>query len=81
MADPFTIDVDALTLGEYAAIEEITGMDYPEIFVALADEGVMSPKFLLALQLVAGSREDSSYTLEDAAAVRFLDLDRSGDDG
>lgn len=81
MADPFAIDTDSLTLGEYAAIEEVTGWDYPTIFTGLSGEGVTSPKFLLALQLVAGAREDPGYTLEDAAHVRFLDLNREEPDG
>ncbi len=81
MADPFTIDPDTLTLGEYAAIEEVTGWDYPRIFTALSGEGVTSPRFLLALQLVAGARETPGYTLEDAAQVRFLDLNREDDGG
>ena len=81
MADPFASDPDTLTLGEYAAIEEITGYDFPEIFTALGGEGVTSPRFLLALQLVAGARETPGYTLEDAAHVRFLDLNRETDNG
>ena len=81
MADPFTVDQDSLSLGEYATISEITGWDYPQIFAAFTGTGVLNPQFVLALQLIAGHREDPDYTLEDAANVRFLDLDQEAVDG
>jgi len=79
MADPFTLDQDSLTLGEYVTIEELTGWEFPRIFAGFTGEGVLSPKFLLALQFVAGRRVDPAYTLEDASRVVFLDLDRDED--
>ncbi len=82
MANPFLLDPDSLTLGEYAAIEEITDWTLPEIIVALSGEGVLrSAQFVLALTLIAGTRDDPEYTLEDAAKVKLVDLDLGDTDG
>lgn len=70
--NPFTVTAESLTVGELAAFEEITGLTIPET-VAGFQTGLAaeSATFLLALILVAGSREDPGFTLEDAAAVPF----------
>lgn len=75
MANPFTVTPDSLTLGELAAIEELTDWTIPEIMGAFVNgEGAQYASFMLALQLIAGKRDDKSYTLTDAGAVNYMDL-------
>ena len=75
MADLFTVTPDSLTLGELVAIEELTDWTIPEIMQAFVNgEGAQYASFMLALQLIAGTREDSSYSLPDAGAVTYMDL-------
>lgn len=75
MADPFTVGMLTLTLGELTAIWELTDWEIPEIVDAFTDNtGANNPAFLLALQLIAGRREDPAYTLIDAGAVIYVDL-------
>lgn len=73
--NPFTLDVDSLTLGELVVIEGITGLGTGDILAAFeGGVGVQSPKFLLALQSVVGARGADSYSLEDAMDVRLVDV-------
>ncbi len=75
MANPFTVTPDSLTLGELAALEELTDWTVPEIMAAFVNgEGAQYASFMLALQLIAGKRDDNSYTLRDAGAVNYMDL-------
>ena len=80
-ANPFQLDPDTLTLGEYAVIEDMTGLGFTEIIEGFATRAVTSPKFLLALQVVAGSRSSDLYSFDDAADTLLTDLDLGGDDG
>ncbi len=81
MANPFTVTPDSLTLGELAAIEELTDWTIPEIMSAFVNgEGAQHASFMLALQLIAGTREESSYTLTDAGSVNYMDLIPQPDD-
>ena len=75
MANPFTVQPDSLTLGELTAIEELTDWTIPDIMAAFVNgEGAQYASFMLALQLIAGKREDAAYTLVDAGAVVYMDL-------
>jgi len=77
----FTVTPDSLTLGELTAIEELTDWTIPEILVAFANgEGAQYASFMLALQLIAGKRDDTSFTLTDAGAVNYMDLIEQPDD-
>ncbi len=81
MANPFTVTAESLTLGELTAIEELTDWTIPEIMRAFVNgEGAQFASFMLALQLIAGTREESSYTVQDAGAVRYMDLIPQPDD-
>ena len=81
MANPFTVQPESLTLGELTAIEELTDWTIPEIMQAFRNgEGAQYASFMLALQLIAGTREESSYTVQDAGAVRYVDLIPEPDD-
>lgn len=76
MANPFTVTPDTLTLGELTAIEELTDWTIPEIMQAFVNgEGAQYASFMLALQLIAGTREeDGNYSVQDAGSVRYMDL-------
>ena len=82
MADLFSVTPDTLTLGELAAIEELTDWTIPEIMQAFVNgEGAQYASFMLALQLIAGAREEPGYTITDAGAVNYMDLIPTGDEG
>lgn len=72
--NPYTIDPDTLTLGELVVMEGITGWTTGEILAGFAGQGVQSPKFLLALRTIAGSRQDGSYRVEDAMDEPLLSM-------
>ena len=75
MASPFLVTPDSLTLGELTAIEELTDWTIPEIMAAFVNgEGAQYGSFMLALQLIAGTREDAGYSLADAGAVNYMEL-------
>ncbi len=81
MADLFAVTPDSLTLGELVAIEELTDWTIPEIMQAFVNgEGAQYASFMLALQLIAGTRDDSSYTITDAGAVNYMELIPQADD-
>jgi len=74
-SNPYLVDPDSLTLGEMVVFEGVTGWTTGEILAAFeGGSGVQSPKFLLALQSVVGARGADSYQLEDAMAVRLVDV-------
>lgn len=71
--DPFEVTEDSLTIGELAAIEEVTGLSIKQTLDGIKSGlAAQSAQFLLALLLVAGSRTEPGYTLEDAAAVPLI---------
>jgi len=74
MVDPFALRPSDLTLGELAAIEEITDWSSSQIVAAFDGSGVESAQFVLALTFVANQRVDPSYTLDAARAVKWSDL-------
>ena len=75
MASPFLVTPDSLTLGELTAIEELTDWTIPEIMQAFVNgEGAQYASFMLALQLIAGKREEPGYSLQDAGAVNYMEL-------
>ncbi len=75
MADLFSVTPDSLSLGELTAIEELTDWTISEIMQAFVNgEGAQYASFMLALQLIAGTREEPSYSVQDAGAVRYMDL-------
>ena len=66
------IDPDTLTLGELAAMEEVTGLTIEETLHGLAvGLWAESAQFLLACTLVLRSRE-APVTLEQVAATPFI---------
>ena len=75
MTDAITIDLDALvqdlTLGEVEQIESITGLP---ISHAIA-KGGMTGTAVLAVAYVLERRKNPAYTLEQARALRFADVD------
>ena len=70
------LDPDTLTVGEMAAIEEITGLDMAEQVAALVKaEWSRSPTVLLAVMLIQGRRDrGAGWSLEDAASITLLDV-------
>ena len=74
LVNPFLIDADSLTLGEYTAISEITDLGFAEIIAGLSGK-LDDPAFLLALTFIVNKRADPDFTLVDAGAVKLLDLD------
>jgi hypothetical protein len=81
MGNPLLIEPGTLTLGELAAIQELTDLAISETLVAFVNgSGADSAGFILALQLIAGVRDDPTYTLIDAGAVLYADLAREGED-
>ena len=71
MDNVFPLDPADFTLGEYAMMEEISGMDLPELMAAMS--GSSSARFLLALTMVSGCRLDPAFTLADAAGTSLHD--------
>lgn len=68
------IQLTDLTLGELEQFEEAGGT-----FEQLAS-GKFSAAALVALVYVAGKRTDAEFTREQAAAVKFSDLELVGED-
>ncbi len=82
MANPFTVTPESLTLGELTALEELTDWTIPDIMAAFVNgEGAQHASFMLALQLIAGKRDNPAYTLVDAGAVNYMDLIPQDDEG
>lgn len=66
-------DLDSLTLGDLERLEEKTGQPMMEWFQQIQG-GKLSAKDLTLLAWVVKSRDDPSYTLEDARKVRIDEL-------
>ena len=75
MPDTLTIDldelVDDLTLGEVEDIEAITGRSISHVISKAGITGTA----VLALVFVLKRRKDPAYTLDQARALRFADVD------
>lgn len=65
-----SIVVDDLTIGDLETIEEIAGEPAGRVFSQDFSAGTLK-----ALIFVAQRRENPDFTLEDAANVRFGDID------
>jgi hypothetical protein len=63
-------DINKLTLGEVARIEEIAGQPVS----LFADDAAPKGRLLIALAYVANRRHDPSYTLEQAEALTMPEL-------
>lgn len=61
------LDVEKLTLGEVAKVEELSGQSIAEIGNDTAPKG----KALAALAFVTKKREDPSYSWNDAMSLTF----------
>lgn len=72
--NPYGVTFRSLTLGECAAIEELTGFGFTDIHHRLTAGDFDSPKFVVALQLVAGARIDPDYTIDTAASTPYTDI-------
>lgn len=68
--DTITLDLEAMTLGELEAIEEIAGADAVKAMMA----GQMSAKALVAVAYVVKRRDHPEFTLEDAKALKVMAL-------
>jgi hypothetical protein len=78
-ANPFLLNPDTLTLGELTALWEITGLNISEVLAHLSSGAAFHPALLMGLQFIIGRRADPDYTIQDAAAVRLVDLGASND--
>lgn len=68
--DTITLDLDAMTLGELEAIEDVAGAEAVKAMMA----GQMTAKALIAVAYVVKRRDQPEFTLEDARALRVLAL-------
>ncbi len=68
--DTIVLDLDAMTLGELEAIEEVAGAEAVKSMMA----GQMTAKALIAVAYVVKRRDHPEFTLEDAKALRVLAL-------
>lgn len=68
--ETIVLDLDAMTLGELEAIEEVAGADAVKAMMA----GQMTAKALIAVAYVVKRRDQPEFTLEDARALRVLAL-------
>lgn len=67
----FQDTVSRLTLGEVAAVEELSGLSMTEI----GEPGVPLGKFMAAVAYVIRKRTDPEFTFADALNLRMDDLD------
>ena len=63
--------ISRLTLGEVAAVEELSGLSMTEI----GEPGVPLGKFMAAVAYVIRKRTDPEFTFADALNLRMDDLD------
>ncbi|CAB4166848.1 hypothetical protein UFOVP1383_35 [uncultured Caudovirales phage] len=65
----FTFDLDAMTVADVEVLEEVSGF-------ALANMDFKSPpaRLVRAMVYLAGRRQDPTFTLEDAGAVKLSQL-------
>jgi hypothetical protein len=68
--DQIVLDLDAMTLGELEAIEDVAGADAVKPLMA----GQMSAKALIAVAYVVKRRDHPEFTLEDAKALKVMAL-------
>lgn len=68
--DTLVLDLDAMTLGELEAIEDIAGADAAKAMMS----GQMSAKALIAVAYVVKRRTNPEFTLEDAKALKVMAL-------
>lgn len=71
MSETIKIDPDDFTLGEVAELEAIIGKPLGDIFTG----GAVSAQSAIGLVYIAKRRQDPTFTLEDAKAVRVVDLE------
>ncbi len=67
----FVFDLDALTIGDIEAIEEVSGLNSADI-----DWSKPSGKLMTAFVYVSGKRQDPNFTIEDARNVKVSALTR-----
>ena len=63
-------DIEHLTLGEIAQLEELAGMSLSEF----SDDSAPKAKFLTALAYLAKRRDDTTFTFSQAEAMTLADL-------
>jgi len=63
-------DIEQLTLGEIAQLEELSGMSLSEF----SDDSAPKAKFLTALAYLAQKRQDPKFTFSQAEAMKLSDL-------
>jgi hypothetical protein len=64
------LDINKLTLGEVATIEDMAGLP----IAALSDESKPKGKLLVALAFIIKKRENSKYTKLEAEALTMDDV-------
>jgi hypothetical protein len=68
--DTIILDMDAMTLGELEAIEEVAGAEALMAMMA----GRMTAKALIAVAYVVKRRDHPEFTVEDAKALKVMAL-------
>lgn len=72
------MDINTLTLGEVAKIEELSGQP----LASLSDEAAPKGKLMTALAFVIKRRQDPKYTMIQAEGLRMADIQELlADDG
>jgi len=69
-----TFDINALSLEDAEDLEEYTGIPVMKLSAAL-EAGAVPTKVLTAMVWILKRREDPSFTLAAARALRFNDLE------
>ena len=67
-------DPDSLTLGELESLEIEFGIKLGDVLAFYASAGASSSTVLTGLVWVAGRRLDPTFTVADARAARFVDI-------
>lgn len=70
MDDEIVLDLDEMTFGEMAMIEEVAGVEAVERMMA----GRMTAKALIAVVYVVKRRDNPAFTIEDAKAIKVTAL-------
>lgn len=65
-----TFDIEHLTLGEIAQLEDLSGMSLSEF----SDDKAPKAKFLIAMAYLAKRREDPAFSFSQAEAMTLTDL-------
>lgn len=63
-------DIDHLTLGEIAQLEELSGQSLSQF----SEDSAPKARFLTALAFLAKRREDATFTFSQAEAMTLSDL-------